>query len=111
MIAGVLALLGLCVAVAILARRDEEATERLWAQLLSPMGRRACEALGLRLTAQERAIEFTRQEAREAAKAGEVEKAARLVEAGRLYETQTRLERHRLALLQRMQSALRRRSG
>jgi hypothetical protein len=111
MIAGVLALLGLCVAVAILARRDEEATERLWAQLLSPMGRRACEALGLRLTAQERAIEFTRQQAREAAKAGEAEKAARLVEAGRLYETQTRLERHRLALLRRMQSALRRRSG
>jgi hypothetical protein len=108
MIAGVVALLALCVVVAVLARRDEEGTERVWAQLLSPAIRRGWEALGLRLTAQEQAIEFTRRKAREAAAAGEAEEAARLAEAGRVYENATRVERRRLALLRRMQSALRR---
>jgi hypothetical protein len=110
-IAALLALLGLCAAVVILARRDEEATERLWAKLLSPAGRQAGEALRLRLAAQERALDFTRRQAREAVEAGEPDKAARLVEAGRLYDTQTRLERRQLALLRRMLSALRGRSG
>jgi predicted membrane chloride channel (bestrophin family) len=110
-IVGILALLGLVVAVFLLGFRDEPGQERLWGQLVSSSPRvcRALDALAARPKAHEQAITFARRQAREAAAGGDSASAADLARAGAEFERQTQAERRRLALLRRMLSALQRR--
>jgi hypothetical protein len=97
-----LAALAIAVALALLARRDDDDLVRVWSRLVSPSGRRSRETVDLQFAAQEQLLNARHALAAEATSSGTPLEAARLTEL----EREARAQRRVLVILRRMLSAL-----